>query len=579
MLQRIDSREPVLSVRSAEARTDSTASIPPRYQTWPGGMRSSKDVANQNASARITLGISENAIPCGNNEALSYTPYPHCQEAFHGAETYLARARVVPHRVSCGLTDQSEGKPLATITEQRSLSTLNSGISQFSSKCPNSNPRVANDAPSLGTSGRSCGGLGERRVHQIEKRDGQLRSAGEVIDDHVRTYRHHQASDSACRTTGPNAGNGFVHQLAEASAYIESKGWKGLLREVAQHARRASRRSESKPSCSYWSEAEGHTSRTRDSNRSASNGHGGVPRSTCSGGGPSFEDPQNDIRAALSNHFLPSPRQHDRTSIPVAACGRDESTPRRGFVDATALRDEGPSDEHEGSICSSLSTNYSSTVLGVDLDLQHYPNTTPRRSSSASMWFTTQECATRDMQRGRYTVTSSALPVLLPLAAASGIVKQNHSPPFSFYSLSGNLIQAVEGWSESKTAFIQEASLDFAKSGKLPSTTISRDATPTKTAERTSLPRSLLQGWSSILSSRSDEQATKSAGALAAQTLRLCFCQPHDLEDPHDWNGPRALGSERHACAHVVRKSVDNGSERKAPTIWQGRRTSVVFSS
>lgn len=112
------------------------------------------------------------------------------------------------------------------------------------------------------------------------------------------------------------------------------------------------------------------------------------------------------------------------------------------------------------SFCSTMSTSYSGTVLGVDLDLQHgfaYPI---RRSQSppAPVWFTPQmeelerqafssespdsmkSCAASRVPC--HSITSSALTSLLPIAAATGIVQPNYNTPtISFYSPSGNLIQ------------------------------------------------------------------------------------------------------------------------------------------
>lgn len=112
------------------------------------------------------------------------------------------------------------------------------------------------------------------------------------------------------------------------------------------------------------------------------------------------------------------------------------------------------------SFCSTLSTSYSGTVLGVDLDLQHDTSHSIRRSQSppTPVWFTPQmielerqaSCsdspeavnASRSTQLPCRSITSSALESLLPIAANSGIVQPNYNTPkISFYSPSGNLIQ------------------------------------------------------------------------------------------------------------------------------------------
>ncbi|KAF1352705.1 hypothetical protein EJ07DRAFT_159150 [Lizonia empirigonia] len=112
------------------------------------------------------------------------------------------------------------------------------------------------------------------------------------------------------------------------------------------------------------------------------------------------------------------------------------------------------------SFCSTMSTSYSGTVLGIDLDLQHDFGYATRRSQSpiAPVWFTPQMAelerqasfseSPETVKAGVPThavsrsITSSALTSLLPLAAASGIVRPNYNTPkISFYSPSGNLIQ------------------------------------------------------------------------------------------------------------------------------------------
>jgi hypothetical protein len=103
----------------------------------------------------------------------------------------------------------------------------------------------------------------------------------------------------------------------------------------------------------------------------------------------------------------------------------------------------------EASFYETSSTSYSGTVLGIDLDLQHEfasstaapvrlcrtpPNTSQRNTEARIQ---------ASMHSPPRSVISSALPILLPLAAASGIVQLNNATPrMSFYSPSGNLIQA-----------------------------------------------------------------------------------------------------------------------------------------
>lgn len=104
------------------------------------------------------------------------------------------------------------------------------------------------------------------------------------------------------------------------------------------------------------------------------------------------------------------------------------------------------------SFCSTTSTTYSSTVLGIDLDLHHgFPPVDPRTSTPA--WFgasapdlSLDEVAALSLEATGpapvRSITSSALPLLLPIAAASGIVQPSNATAMSFYSPTGNLIQA-----------------------------------------------------------------------------------------------------------------------------------------
>ncbi|KAF2853144.1 hypothetical protein T440DRAFT_319410 [Plenodomus tracheiphilus IPT5] len=116
------------------------------------------------------------------------------------------------------------------------------------------------------------------------------------------------------------------------------------------------------------------------------------------------------------------------------------------------------------SFCSTMSTSYSGTVLGVDLDLGPEPAGVQnlRRSRSptpvaAPAWFTPQMAELERQASGSesperilhdrpnttsHSMRSFALTSLLPIAAASGVVTPNYNTPkISFYSPSGNLIQ------------------------------------------------------------------------------------------------------------------------------------------
>ncbi|KAH8725134.1 hypothetical protein GQ44DRAFT_826932 [Phaeosphaeriaceae sp. PMI808] len=106
----------------------------------------------------------------------------------------------------------------------------------------------------------------------------------------------------------------------------------------------------------------------------------------------------------------------------------------------------------KASSCSTLSTTYSGTVLGVDVDLHHEtfpPMAELERQASVAETPVPKEGSIADATH--QLITSSALKSLLPIAAASGIVHKNYNTPrISFFSPSGNLIQP-EGSSSPET--------------------------------------------------------------------------------------------------------------------------------
>ncbi|OAG12292.1 uncharacterized protein CC84DRAFT_98854 [Paraphaeosphaeria sporulosa] len=132
-------------------------------------------------------------------------------------------------------------------------------------------------------------------------------------------------------------------------------------------------------------------------------------------------------------------------------------TPEGAFI---LCNDEGSLDDfvrnasRNASFCSTMSTSYSGTVLGIDLDMQHdFPH--PTRRSVTSVWFSPKEPA-RTQETPKPTlqlegakplrpcsITSSALTSLLPIAAVDGIVQQNLAvPQLTFYPPPRNLTQA-----------------------------------------------------------------------------------------------------------------------------------------
>ncbi|KAF3050314.1 hypothetical protein E8E11_000429 [Didymella keratinophila] len=159
------------------------------------------------------------------------------------------------------------------------------------------------------------------------------------------------------------------------------------------------------------------------------------------------------IQASTSHHdMFDTSARYTFDGVPVyrghPSSTREASSAREVFTSQNA------------SFCSTMTSSYSGTVLGVDLDLQHDFSRPIRRSQSppTPVWFTPQMA---ELQRqasfsespeslkppppGRapsQSITSSALTSLLPIAAASGIVRPNYkTPKISFYSPSGNLIQ------------------------------------------------------------------------------------------------------------------------------------------
>lgn len=160
---------------------------------------------------------------------------------------------------------------------------------------------------------------------------------------------------------------------------------------------------------------------------------------------------------------------------------RDELAARYTPDSAAVHRyDEGPlrnyvrNSSRNASFCSTMSTSYSGTILGIDLDLQHeFPNSTQR--SVTPVWFGSEKSVGLEQQQQRRkelqlepakpphprSITSSALTSLLPIAAAEGIVQQSlATPQLSFYSPSGNLIQA-----EDKASLKTPASSSLSDSG------------------------------------------------------------------------------------------------------------------
>jgi hypothetical protein len=181
--------------------------------------------------------------------------------------------------------------------------------------------------------------------------------------------------------------------------------------------------------------------------------------------------PQNEREAASSVRYVP-PEPRDSTpdhvlgpATTLAQRSGDElslqytsnGVPFYRVNGSSSLNIDRTRDTSQNpSFCSTMSTSYSGTVLGVDLDLQHnFPHSA--RRSLTPVWFTPIEpkhqTTSREepsyLQEQKDTkelpsrcVTSPALSALLPIAAAERIVQPNFkTSQLSFFSPSGNLIQ------------------------------------------------------------------------------------------------------------------------------------------
>jgi hypothetical protein len=184
---------------------------------------------------------------------------------------------------------------------------------------------------------------------------------------------------------------------------------------------------------------------------------------------------QSDEQPAPKSELLNREDNRVYSSTPAfSERSRDDYSGRYTFDGTPIYRSNAPSlyeldRAREFSFSGTASTSYSSTILGIDLDL-HQDIPLAIRRSVTPVWVCApvpnhpQENSEAGMpSSGQFpprSVTSSALPILLPLAAASGIVQPNHAVPYvSFYSPSGNLIQAEPSSSSSSptTSYYRKA--------------------------------------------------------------------------------------------------------------------------
>jgi hypothetical protein len=156
------------------------------------------------------------------------------------------------------------------------------------------------------------------------------------------------------------------------------------------------------------------------------------------------------------------PREHEVAQQAVDGVGladQDKVSARLvvdggGFLSqkAASLEFDKAREEFESrnaSFCGTVSTSYSGAVVGVDVDLQHeFAHPVCRSRSATPVWFTAPPAEIQRQVPGpkvhatRYSVTSPALTSLLPIAAASGIVRSDYTKPtLCYYSPSGRQIE------------------------------------------------------------------------------------------------------------------------------------------
>jgi hypothetical protein len=160
--------------------------------------------------------------------------------------------------------------------------------------------------------------------------------------------------------------------------------------------------------------------------------------------------------------FCTQPRRHEVAQQAIDSVGladRDKVSARLAvgggyFLSqkAASLEFDKAREEFESrnaSFCGTVSTSYSGAVVGVDVDLQHeFAHPVSRSRSATPVWFTAPpgevqgQVPSPKVRVARYSVTSPALTSLLPIAAASGIVRSDYTKPtLCYYSPSGRQIQ------------------------------------------------------------------------------------------------------------------------------------------
>ena len=450
--------------------------------------------------------------------------------------------RADPYHVAVRFATRSNGAPLATIIEQRSVSTLNSRGSLISvGRYPS--VRTADDISHGRAAHRIIKGLDDNALKNIEEEPREeIGMHTAVKTPSWKFQRDRDATDPShilpvpSFTASRRPQGSDAHQTHCVERPLNSKGLKSLLRDALHNIRGGSRtrsrsssmteatsshcgeeRPDSHPVSPQTQGRNGKSENTppdgqalaasaivRDLHLDFTLTPGGIepqsingtssdrrpessagvhppiahlsPPTSDSNAGSSLiphrlsidglSHPGDVLKTASSvRPVLPEPRDVAQDHVHVGAATlypriKDELSVRDALHaaptnrnDATFVRDydRARNTSRNASFCS-MSTSYSGTVLGVDLDLQH-EFVQPARRPVTPVWFTSKECVNLSLdpkhqqaeagQLRPRSMTSSALSALLPIAAAEGIVQSNPMTPLlSFFSPSGNLIQA-----------------------------------------------------------------------------------------------------------------------------------------
>ncbi|EMD68240.1 hypothetical protein COCSADRAFT_133744 [Bipolaris sorokiniana ND90Pr] len=433
-----------------------------------------------------------------------------------------ARGRAVPTNLAFRLANRSNGVPLATIVEQGSCSTLNSQGSLLS-PCPFASLRVVkNTSPNYHVLPKASPGL-DRRALQLNIENGQPESVLDPTTREFSkpSYKDVGSLSPQDKTTTPSLQTildrprALQHQTWEIDCDRNSKNVKDLVRCVLHNVRAVSRtRSRSSSTHTPIAEHPHNRQETRDctpnsqvcgpdkfkSENKVLAALAGVPSAPLGATQLPAHQHQSRDRWALNTAFKPSARLdllshqdmlsshtqlgathplskpsigkegcHDNVSK-ISAQRGSSSLEGNTFYGVSLSRnathswievDRAGDASQNASFCSTVSTSYSGSVVGVDVDLQHeFPQKicqSPSSTPVAPVWFTPQVAEPErhaslsgspeakqspETERPRRSITSSALTNLLPIAEASGIVRRNYeTPKISFFSPSGRLIQ------------------------------------------------------------------------------------------------------------------------------------------